>query len=132
MEPVGTEQRPLSELFTELARETGTLVKQEVQLAKTEMVAKSKVVAGSIAWTAAGALVTFAGGLALVAAIVFALALVLPLWLSALITGTVIVGIGASMALHGVYALKHIDPAPRQTIQTLKEDRRWISEQVSR
>jgi len=133
MQPVvNVQQRPLGELFSELARETGTLVRQEVQLAKTEMVAKTKVAGGSLAWTALGGVIGFAGALALIAAVILALALVLPLWLSALIVGTVVAGIGATMALHGLNALKHLDPVPRQTIRTLKEDRRWVSEQISR
>jgi len=132
MQPLANPQPTLGALFSELARETGTLVKQEVQLAKSEMVAKSKVAAGGIAWTVAGGALAMLGGLALMTAIIAALALVMPVWLAALITGTVVAGIGATMAMHGVHALKHLDPVPRQTIQTLKEDRQWISEQVSR
>lgn len=132
MQPVAHEQRPLGELFSELARETGTLVRQEVQLAKTEMVAKTKVAAVNVGWTAAGAVIVFAGTLALMAAAISALALVMPIWLSALIVGVMVSGIGASLALHGLHALKHLDPVPRQTIKTLKEDRRWVSEQMSR
>lgn len=132
MQRLGNPQPTLGELFSELARETGTLVKQEVQLAKSEMVAKSKVAAGGIAWAIAGGALMMVGGLALMTAIIAALALVMPVWLAALVTGTVVAGVGATMTMHGVHALKRLDPVPRQTLQTLKEDGQWISEQVSR
>jgi len=32
----------------------------------------------------------------------------------------------------GIRAFKGLDPAPRQTIETLEEDKRWLKEQVSR
>ena len=39
-----TRQQSLGELFKELAADTGLLVKKEVELAKTEMAGKAKVV----------------------------------------------------------------------------------------
>lgn len=132
MTPVANAERPLGELFSEVASETGTLVRQEVQLAKTEMVAKTKDAGGNIAWAASGAAISFAGALALIAAIIVALALVMPLWLAALIVGAAVVAIGASLALHGINALKSIDPAPRKTIHELKENTQWAREQMSR
>jgi hypothetical protein len=127
-----TEQRPLGELFAELARETGTLVRQEVDLARTEMTSKLKVAVKDVAMVGVGAALALAGGLALLAAAILALAMVLPLWLSALIVGAVVIAIGAGIAMAAIRSLKNIDPVPRATVETLVEDKQWLKEQVSR
>ena len=131
LEPKG-EQRPLGELFSELAHETGTLVRKEVELAKTEMTGKAKVAAKDAAAIAVGGVVGLAGGLFLLGALVLALGTLIPLWVSALLVGGIVTAIGVTMALRGMRALKHIDPAPQQTIRTLQEDRQWAREQMSR
>jgi hypothetical protein len=54
----------------------------------------------------------------------------LPWWLSALLVGLVVVGVGYMLVQKGLSALKHEDLAPRQTIESIKEDTRWAKEQV--
>lgn len=53
MQPA-TQERPLGELFKELAGETGTLVRQEVQLAATELTAKATRAGTQVALVGAG------------------------------------------------------------------------------
>jgi hypothetical protein len=130
MNPV--QQRPLGELFSELASETGTLVRKEVELAKTEMSAKAAVAGRNAGAVAAGGAVAFMGGLALVAAMILALGMLIPLWASALIVGLVVAGIGGALVMKGLTAFKRIDPVPRETIRTLEEDKQWARQQLSR
>lgn len=125
-------ERPLGELFAELARETGQLLKQELQLAKAETVVKAKQAGRNIALLGLGACLAAVGGLSLTAAAVALLALFMPLWLAAAVVGAPLTLAGVLLASHGLTALKHLDPVPRETIQTLKEDRQWVSEQISR
>jgi len=127
-----TQQRPLGELFAELASETGTLVRKEVELAKTEMTAKAAAAGKNAAMVAVGGGVIFVGGLALVAALILALGTLIPLWVSALLVGMVIAGVGAVLVMNGIKAFKRIDPMPRETIRTLEEDKQWAREQMSR
>jgi hypothetical protein len=42
-----------------------------------------------------------------------------------------IVVIGGLLAWSGLKALKHVDPVPRQTIETLKEDIEWAKHPTS-
>lgn len=125
-------QRPLGQLFSELAHETGTLIKKEVELAKTELAAKAAIATRNAAFVAAGGAIVLAGALTLLAALVLAVGTLMPLWASALLIGALISGIGASLVLAGVRAFKRFDPAPRETVQTLKENRQWAREQLSR
>ena len=55
------DDRSLGELFSELAQETSTLVRQEVQLAKTEMGQKASRVGKDVGFLAAGGAVAYAG-----------------------------------------------------------------------
>jgi len=124
------DERSLGELFADLSRETTTLVRQEVDLAKTEMTQKASRVLKNIGFLAIGGAVAYAGFLAIIAAVIILLAAILPWWLSALLVGVVIAAIGAFLIWKGLDALKKEDLVPRQTIETLKEDQEWAKEQV--
>ena len=127
-----TEQRPLGELFSELASNTGTLVRKEVELAAVEMTAKAKSAGRNAALVAVGGAVVMLGSIALVAALVLGLGTLMPLWISALLVGVVITGAGAGLAMSAIKAFQAIDVAPRQTIETLEENKKWLKNQASR
>lgn len=125
------DERSLGDLFGDLARDMGTLVSQEIALARTELTDKAVRVGKDIAMLAAGGLVAYVGLLAIVAAIIFLIAENgVPLWASALIVGAVIAGIGVFLVMRGISALKQQDLTPRQTIQSIKEDTQWAKEQI--
>jgi len=123
--------RSLGELFAELTRETSTLVRQEVTLAKTEMTQKASQVGKDVGFMAAGGAVLYAGLLALIAAVILGLtALGLPAWLSALLVGVVVAAVGGFLVQRGLEALRRANLAPQQTINTLKEDAEWAKQQT--
>jgi hypothetical protein len=125
------EDRSLGELFSELSRETSTLVRQEVDLAKTELTLKATEVGKDVGFIAAGALVAYAGLLTLVAMVVIALAqLGVTPWLSALIVGVVVLAIGGILVRSGLAALRNGNLAPKQTIQSIQEDAQWAKNQT--
>ena len=127
-----TDDRSLGELFGDLVRDMGILVRQEVSLATTELTYKATRVGREVALLAVGGLVAYAGLLAIVAAIIIVLATAgLPWWLAALIVGLIVAAIGAVLVQRGVAALKRVDLAPRQTVETLKEDTQWAKEQIT-
>lgn len=124
------DERSIGDLFAELATETSTLVRQEVQLAKTELTQKVTSAGKDAGMIGAGGALAYAGLLALIAAVIIGLGQLIPMWLSALVVGLVVVGIGYMLIQSGLKALKSIDPAPRETIETLKEDKEWVKEQT--
>ena len=128
----GRDDRSLGELFSELAQETSTLVRQEVNLAKTEMSQKASRAGRHVGILAAGGAVTYAGLLAILAGIIYLLNEVMPLWLAALLVGLVVVFVGYLLVKRGLDALKREDFTPRQTIETLKEDQQWAKDQTDR
>jgi hypothetical protein len=124
------EERSLGDLFSELTRETSTLVRKEIELAKTEMTDKATRVGKNVASLAIGGAVAYAGALALIAGIVLLLGNAIPLWGAALIVGLVVAGVGYFLIQKGLTALKQIDVVPHQTIETLKEDKEWAKDQI--
>jgi len=124
------DDRSLGELFSELAQETSTLVRQEVQLAKTEFSEKASQVGKDVGFLAVGGAVAYAGFLVLLAAITALLDLWMPVWVSALIVGVVVAGVGYYLVRKGLNELQRVDLKPNQTIQTLKEDKEWVKDQT--
>src|SRR5205085_6751030 len=89
------DERSLGELLAELSRETGQLVRKEVELATTEMTAKARKAGSDAAMMAAGGALAHAGLLVILAAFVIGLAqLGVTPWVSALIVGVVTILIG--------------------------------------
>ena len=126
------DERSLGDLFSDLSRETTTLVRQEVQLAKAELTQSATEAARGIGMLVAGGAVAYAGLLFVLLAIVFGLIESgWDAWLSALVVGVVVVAIGAILVLRARESLKPANLAPRRTVETLKEDQEWVKEQIT-
>ncbi|HKT60402.1 MAG TPA: phage holin family protein [Gemmatimonadales bacterium] len=125
------DQPSIGELLGELSQDLGLLVRQEAQLARTEISAKLAKVTTDLVALAAGGFVALVAGLALTAAII--LVLIDPVglkpWLAALIVAVAMGLIGGMMVRRGLRDLKTVDPAPRRTLETIKEDIQWAKEQ---
>ena len=114
------EERSIGELFGQLTQDLSLLVRQETQLAKTEIQGKVSRAARDLA----GSVVALMGGLALTAALI--LLLIDPVglkpWLAALVVAVVFGGGGYVMLQGGLRDLKNLDPTPRRTVESIKED----------
>ena len=123
-----TDERSLGELFAELSRDTGLLVRKEVELATTELTGKAKVASMHAATVAAGGALAHAGLLVLLAALVSLLVrLGVELWLSAGIVAFLTMAIGYFLVNKGLANLRQANLAPTQTIQSIKETTSWTN-----
>jgi len=122
------DNKSLGELFTDLTREIVTLVRQEAALARTEISEKATQVGRNVGFLVAGGAVAYAGLLAIIAGLIIILAenTTLTLWGSAFLVGAIVAGIGGFLVSKGLGALKQVDLAPRETLQTIKEDQQWF------
>lgn len=121
----------LGDLFKQLAQDSATLVKQEVTLAKAEMRENLRSAGKDAAMIAVGGGLLLVGLLVLTAFLVAALGDLLDnYWLAALIVGLVYVVVGGVLARKYLAHLKNDDLGPDQTIQTLKEDKRWLQSEI--
>jgi drug/metabolite transporter (DMT)-like permease len=122
------DERSLGDLFAELSRETGVLVRKEVELATTEMTAKARIAGAHVATVAAGGALAHAGLLVLLAALVIGLSqLGIEPWISALIVAVLTIAVGYVLANKGLTNLRRTSMAPIQTIETLKETTTWTN-----
>ncbi|MCW5976971.1 MAG: phage holin family protein [Bryobacteraceae bacterium] len=124
------EERSISELFSDLARQTSELVRQEVALAKVELTENARRAGRNAAFLAVGGAIGYAALLAFLGAAILLLALWMPAWAAALTVAAVAGIIAAILVTKALAALRRIDFVPRQTIETLKEDAEWIKHQV--
>lgn len=117
-------ERSVGELFGQLSQDLGLLVRQEAQLAKSEVQTKISRLTTDLVSLATGGIVTLLGALALTAAVI--LLLVDPVgldpWLAALLVGGVLAVVGYFMLQKSLRDLKGIDPTPRRTVENIKED----------
>ena len=118
------DERSLGELFAELSRETGVLVRKEVELATTEMTAKARIAGIHVGTIAAGGALTHAGLLVLLAACVIGLAqLGVTPFLSALIVALATMGIGYALVSKGRANLSRANLVPTHTLTSPEGDR---------
>ena len=120
-------QPTIGELFGELTRETGTLIRQQMELARLELSQRvSRLGKGLTRVVIGGALAT-GGLLAIVAGIVLAVtALGVPAWVSALVVGAALTLVGYLLAQQAIAAMSREDLTPQATLETLKENAEWI------
>src|SRR3954454_1684125 len=115
----------IGELVKDLASQTSTLVRQEIQLAQAEVTQKGKV-AGKGAGMLAGAAVAGLLALgALTAALIALLDKAMATWVAALIVMALWAIVAAVLAKTGQKALQRATPPAPQTVETVKEDIQW-------
>jgi len=128
------EERSIGQLLKELRDETTTLLRQEVDLAKTEMSEKASRVGTNLGSLAVGGSVAFLGALALLAAVIYGLTSLLnqfmsvgvAIWLAPLIVGVALAAIGYSLVQKALATLRQERITPIKTTQTLQENKEWL------
>jgi len=118
--------KSIGELIGDVSDDLTRLFRQEVELAKVELRAeagKAGKAAGMLGGAGVAAHMT---ALLLSLALMFALGAVMPLGWAALIVA-VVWGIAAAVLYSsGRARLRTVNPVPKQTVETLKEDARWL------
>jgi hypothetical protein len=135
------EERSLGDLFSELAAETSTLVRQEVALAQTELTQKATSVGKDVGFLVVGGAVGYTALFVILAAVVIGLTqliasltgwqIITSAWIAAAIVGLVVGGVAYFLITSALTKLKNTELTPRQTVETLKEDAQWLKNQVS-
>ena len=125
------EERSIGELFSELAGETSTLIRQEVALAQVEITQKASKAGKNVGYLAVGGFVGYAGLLAIIAGVILAMANFMPAWLAAIIVGVIIGVVSYVLVSSALTELRNMEMAPTETVETIKEDARWLKNQVT-
>jgi uncharacterized membrane protein YqjE len=128
--PEELRERPIGDLVKQLAGQTSTLVRQEIDLAKAEMSEKASVAGKGAGLLGGAAVVGLLAAGALTAFLILLLDEAVAAWLAALIVAVVMAAVAAGLALSGRNRIRAATPAvPEQTVETLKEDVEWAKNQ---
>lgn len=132
------DERSLGELVRELTAESSTLLRQEVELAKSELHetvhtytsnAGALAIGGALLLAALfGVLITINRGLTVLLANMMDVEIAI--WLAPLILTVVIGLVGLSMVKKAMNAIGANSLVPKQTIETLQEEKQWIAQKV--
>jgi len=123
------DDRSLGELFGDLTRSLSTLIRQEFELARTEMTARAGRLSRGAATVGVGGALVYAAFLGAMAVVILGLVeLGVAPWLAALVVTIIVAAIGGLLIATGRDALKKADLVPRRTIETVREDADWAKE----
>jgi hypothetical protein len=127
------DQESVSALVTQASQQLSELVRAELRLAQTEMTEKGKRFGIGGGLFGGAGVVAFVALQALAATAIAALALVLPVWASALIVTVVLMVVAGVLALVGrKQVTRATPPMPRETIENVKADVAEIKEKAHR
>lgn len=123
----------VGDLVKAMSADLSRLVRDEMQLAQTELSAKAKTAGVGIGAFGGAGVLAFYGVAVLLAAAVLGLATLLPAWLAALIVGVVVLAVAGVAALIGKKKVSEAAPAvPERTVASVKEDVAEIKESIKR
>lgn len=139
MNPETSHPNSIPVLLRDLREETTTLLRQEVALAKTELKENISHMTSHAVHIAVGGFVAYAGIIVLLIGIGHLLGAVLmkagmdpqvAQWLAPAIVGLVVAIIGWIMLSKARHAIAQDDLAPRQTIDSLRDNKQWAQSKL--
>lgn len=139
MNPESPQPNSIPNLLRELRDESTTLIRQEVALAKSEMKENVSRIGSHAVQIAIGGFVAYAGAIVLLIGIGHLLGAVLiragideqvAQWLAPSIVGLIVAIIGWAMLARAKHAIGHDDLSPRQTIDSLRENKQWAQSKL--
>ena len=124
-------EEPVSVLLKRFSQDAGTLIRQEITLAKLELRDSVQGLAKNAGKLGAAAGLGLFGGMALLAFVIIGLgALINNYWLSSLLVAALLLGAAALLARGALEQIKQNSLTPAETVQTLKEDQRWAKREA--
>jgi membrane protein implicated in regulation of membrane protease activity len=130
--PPDRDERPLKELLSDVTTQLQTLLRKEVELAKTETKQQlTQTAKGAAAFAVAGVL-AFLGAIALVFAAAWGLAEVMPEGVAFLIVAVLLLAVAGVLFTQGRKKMAQVSPVPERTMETVKEDVQTAKEAIQR
>lgn len=133
-EPVAappTSNESLGDIVKGLIADLQDIVRGEVQLAKTELKEDASTIGKAVAMLGAGALLGMVGLIFLMLALSFLLnEWIEEFWVSSGIVAIALLAIAGILAMVGKNQLSAANLKPEDTIESVKEDKEWASQQI--
>ena len=123
-------QRSIPTLLHDIVNNLQDIVRSEFRLAKTELKEEAGRAAKPTATFAAGLVLgAYAIGLFLLA-VVYGLSVLMRPWLAALVVGGAVAGLAVALLSSAEKKLKHLNPTPERTIQSVQENLQWAKHPI--
>ncbi|HEX3623753.1 MAG TPA: phage holin family protein [Acidimicrobiales bacterium] len=123
--------KSLGELVAAMTGEVSELMRKEVQLAKVEIKEEVGRAGKAGGMLGAGAVAGYFALLFVSLALAWLLDQAMPIALAFFLVGLLYAIAAAVLLTRGRDQMKRVDPVPRQTVETLKEDAEWAKAQKS-
>jgi MFS family permease len=120
---VPPEKKSVFQLIGELPGLISTLIRDEIESIKQELITRAKAAGIGAAFFAGAAVFAYFGAFALLATVILVLSVWLWPWLAALIVAVLLFGAAGILALLGVRRLQRgVPPVPQASIESVKSD----------
>ncbi|MDQ3045512.1 MAG: phage holin family protein [Chloroflexota bacterium] len=126
----GEPAESLGGMLSEVIANLRDLLRGEVRLAKAELKENVTQAGKGIGYLAAGAFMGLVGFIFLMLAVTYILNQWVQMWIAAGIVGVTLAAAAVVLAMSGKKRLSGANLKPEQTIDTLKEDKAWASQQI--
>src|SRR5687768_9034241 len=117
--------RSVASVLSDIVGNVQQIVRAEVRLAKTEVREEVGKAKRGLIFVAAGAAAAFLASVFILLAAVYALALVWPMWVAALVVGLVTSLTGILTLTAGLRQIRSVSLAPPRTVSTIQENIEW-------
>lgn len=122
--------RPAGELLKQLSDETMTLIRQEIDLAKAEIIEQTKKAGLGAGMVGAAGFLGIMSFAAVTAGLILAFARRMPAWLGAMTVAALYAAIAGGLARKGKEKVQQATPPVQRTVDTVKEDLEWARNQT--
>ncbi|MFN2528407.1 MAG: phage holin family protein [Candidatus Baltobacteraceae bacterium] len=124
-------ERPIGDLMKRLGEDLSLLIRQELALAKAEIIEKTKIAGAGAGMFSGAAIVGILALGAFTAFLILALSTQMHAWLAALIVTIVYGAVAGILAMTGKKKIEEASPLiPEQTVDTVKEDVQWAKTRI--
>ena len=125
-------ERSFAAVLQDIMKNVQEIIRAEVRLAKAEVREEASKAFSSLAWVISGAVCAAFAVTFVLWTIVYAVALVWPMWAASLVVALTL-GIAASVLLSsGIRRMKQVRPTPERTVETIKENVAWVKQQSTK
>jgi len=121
----------VGELVSQLTTDLGQLTRQELALAKAELQVEAKKAGKGAGMLGGAALAGWMVALFVSLTVMWALDEAMDLIWAALIVAVVWAVVAVVLAMSGRKELQEVNPKPDQTVESLKEDAKWLKTRKS-
>jgi len=125
-----SDQQSLGTLVTGIVEDLQNIVRGEMALAKAELREEAAGIGRSAGMIVAGAIVGLVAFIFLMLGVTYLVNRWLTMWQSAALVGAVLLVIAIILLMVGRSKLSKASLTPTQTIDSLKEDQAWASQQI--